>query len=195
MSVTRKEKRNKMLIVVFGSIIMIVLFFYLMDKDTKKAKQEAIDAQVQDLLGSDIEMDYPTSPRQVIMEFNKIIVCYYEKKLDDETIKKLMTQERVYFDQELLDNNTFENQFKDLKAEIEDYRKADRTIVNCAVAKGSSVEYWTKDDREYASILSSYTLKDSEVVKTYEKYILRKDDQGKWRILGWEISEPKDLNK
>lgn len=195
MSVTRKEKRNKTLIAVIGSIILIVLFFYFMDRDTKKAKQEAADEQVQELLGVDIEMDYPTTPRQVIMEFNKIIVCYYEKKLDEDSIKKLMAQERIYFDQELLENNTSENQLKDLKAEIEDYRKANRKVVGSSVAKGSSVEYWTKDDREYASIISSYTLKDSEVVKTYEKYVLRKDDQGKWRILGWEISEPKDLNK
>lgn len=195
MEVTKKERRNKMLIVVIGTILLVVLYFYFMDKNSKKAEEVALSEQVEKILGSDIEMDYPSTPREVIILFNDIMTCSYEENLDDDTLKKIISQERVLFDQELLDNNPLESQLADLKEDILDYQKAKRTIVTSAVAKSSSVEYWSKEGKEYASIIASYTLKDSEVVKTYEKYILRKDEQEKWRILGWQIASPTDLDK
>ncbi|WP_167957835.1 DUF6715 family protein [Anaerosporobacter faecicola] len=195
MAATKKERRNKMLVVVIGTFILVTLFFYFMKKDTEKAKEEAIKVEIENLLGSDIEMDYPSTPKEVIVLFNKLITCYYDEKLSDDTIKKVMAQERVLFDQELLNKNQFDDQFKDLKEEITDYRKAKRTIVGSSVGKSSSVEYYKKEGKEYASIIATYTLKDSEVTKTYQKYILRKDENGKWRILGWEITSPTDIGK
>ena len=195
MAVTKKERRNKMLIVVIGTILLVVLYFYFTNKESKKAEESALSEQVEKIIGSDIEMDYPSSPREVIILFNNIMTCSFKENLDDDTLKKIISQERVLFDQELLDNNPLESQLADLKEEILDYKKAKRTIVTSAVDKSSSAEYWSKDDKDYASIVASYTLKDSEVAKTYERYILRKDEQDKWRILGWQIATPIDLDK
>lgn len=195
MSVSKKERRNKTLITVLGTIILVVLYIFLMNRDTKKAQQENLSEQVLNVIGSDIEMDYPSTPREVIIKFNEIMTCCYENNLSDDTLKKLIMQERVLFDQELLEQNPIDTQLADLKEEILDYEKSKRTIISSAVAKSSSVKYSSKEDREYASIIASYTLKDSEVTKTYQKYILRKDDNDKWRILGWEITQPTDLNK
>ncbi|WP_310601976.1 DUF6715 family protein [Anaerosporobacter sp.] len=195
MATSKKEQRNKVLIIIIGTIVLVGLYLFFSNQNNKKREQAVIAEQVQKILDSDIEMDYPSSPREVIIQFNKILACYYKEKLDDDTLKKLMAQERVLFDQQLLDQNSIENQLKDLKAEILDFQKAKRSIVTSTVAKSSSVEYETKDGKEYASIIASYTLKDSEVVKTYEKYILRKDDQGKWRILGWEVTSSTDTSK
>ncbi len=195
MSVSKKERRNKRLITFIGIIILVGLYIFLMNRDTKKAQEENLSEQVLNVIGSDIEMDYPSTPREVIIKFNEIMTCCYEKNLSDDTLKKLIMQERVLFDQELLEQNPIDSQLKDLKEEINDYKKSKRTIISSAVAKSSSVTYWSKEDKEYASIIASYTLKDSEVTKTYEKYILRKDDNDKWRILGWEIAPPTDLDK
>ncbi|WP_455714928.1 DUF6715 family protein [Anaerosporobacter sp.] len=195
MAVSKKERRNKWLIVVIGTIILVALYIFLVNRDTKKAEQEDLAEQVQNVIGTDLEIDYPSTPREVIIKYNEIIACYYENKLDDDTIKKIMAQQRVLFDQELLEQNPIDSQLKDLKEELLDYQKNNRKFITSAVAKSSSVTYWSKDDRDYASIIATYTLKDSEVTKTYERYILRKDDQEKWRILGWQMTSPTDLDK
>ena len=192
MEVSKKERRNKMLIVVIGTIVLVALYFFFSNRDTNNTEKAVLTEQVQKVIGTDLEMDYPGSPREVIILFNKIIDCYYEDELDDETLGKVMAQERVLFDQELLEANSFDAQLEGLKEEILDYKKSKRVIVSSSVAKSSTVEYWSKDSKDYAGIIASYTLKDKEVTKTYERYILRKDDQGKWRILGWEVTSPPD---
>lgn len=195
MEVSKRERRNKMLVVIIGTIILVALYFYFTDRNSKKAEQTTMTEQVQQVLGTDLEIDYPSTPREVIVQFNKIIACYYESKLDDETLKKIVSQQRVLFDQELLDTNSIDSQLKDLKEEILDYQESKRVIVSSSVAKSSTVKYWSDEGKDYAGIIASYTLKDSEVVKTHETYVLRKDDQGKWRILGWEVTTPADTDE
>lgn len=195
MATSKREQRNKWIVVVVGTLFLVFLYFFFMNNNEKKAKETKISEEVKEILDTDIEMDYPGTPKELIILYNKIIACYYERKLDDKTLEKLVGQERILFDQELLDNNTFEDQMKDLKAEISDYRKVNRVIIGSAVAKSNSVDYYKKGEKEYASIVASYTLKDKEVKKTYERFTLRKDDNGKWRILGWEITSPVDLTK
>lgn len=195
MEVSKKERRNKMLVVVIGTIVLVGLYLFFANRDNKKAEQASITEQVQEVLGTDLEMDYPSTPREVIIQFNKIIACYYENKLDEETIKKIMEKQRALFDQELLEANSFDSQLKDLQEEILDYQESKRVIVSSSVAKSSTVKYWSDAGKDYAGIVASYTLKDDNVVKTYETYVLRKDDKGKWKILGWEVTSPTDTNK
>lgn len=195
MEVSKKERRNKMLVVVIGTIILVALYLFFTNKDNKKAEQAAITEQVREVLGTDLEMDYPGTPREVIIQFNKIIACYYENKLDEKTTEKIMEKQRTLFDQELLEANSFDSQLEVLQEEVLDYENSKRVIVSSSVAKSSSVKYWSAESKDYAGIVASYTLKDDKVVRTYETYILRKDDQGKWRILGWEVTTPTDSNE
>lgn len=195
MEVSKRERRNKMLVVIIGTIILVALYFYFTDRSNKKAEQTTMTEKVQKVVGTDLEMDYPSTPREVIVQFNKIIACYYDGKLDDETLRKIMNQQRVLFDQELLEANSIDSQLEELKAEILDYQETKRVIVSSSVAKSSTVKYWSDEGKDYAGIIASYTLKDSEVVKTHETYVLRKDDQGKWRILGWEVVTPTDTEE
>lgn len=191
MEVSKRERRNKTLIVVIGTIVLIALYFFFTNRDNKKVEQVALTEQVQKVISTDFEMDYPSTPREVIIQLNEIFDCYYKNDLDDKTLEKVMAQERILFDQELLEANSFDTQLEGLKEEILDYQKSKRKMVGSSVAKSSTVKYWSDAGRDYAGIIASYTSKDNEVTKTYERYILRKDDQGKWRILGWElISKP-----
>lgn len=190
MEVSKRERRNKLLVVIIGTIVLVALYFFFADRNNKKIEQTVMTERVQKVLGTDLDLDYPGTPREVIVEFNKIIACYYEGKLDDETLKKVMNQQRLLFDKELLEANSIDTQLKDLKEEILDYQKSKRVIVSSSVEKSSTVKYWSDEGKDYAGIIASYTLKDSEVVKTYQTYVLRKDDQGKWRILGWEVTSP-----
>lgn len=195
MEVSKRERRNKTLIVVFGTIALVALYFFFTNRDNKKVEQVALSEQVQKVIGTDFEMDYPSTPREVIIQLNEIFDCYYKNDLDDKTLEKVMAQERILFDQELLEVNSFDTQLEGLKEEILDYEKSKRTLVSSSVEKSSTVKYWTDEGKDYAGIIASYTSKDKEVTKSYERYILRKDDQGKWRILGWELTSKPNTDK
>lgn len=195
MEVSKRERRNKTLIVVFGTIVLVALYFFFTNRDNKKVEQVALSEQVQKVIGTDFEMDYPSTPREVIIQLNEIFDCYYKNDLDDKTLEKVMAQERILFDQELLEVNSFDTQLEGLKEEILDYEKSKRTLVSSSVEKSSTVKYWTAEGKDYAGIIASYTSKDKEVTKSYERYILRKDDQGKWRILGWELTSKPNTDK
>lgn len=195
MEVSKRERRNKTLIVVFGTIVLVALYFFFTNRDNKKVEQVALSEQVQKVIGTDFEMDYPSTPREVIIQLNEIFDCYYKNDLDDKTLEKVMAQERILFDQELLEVNSFDTQLEGLKEEILDYEKSKRTLVSSSVEKSSTVKYWTDEGEDYAGIIASYTSKDKEVTKSYERYILRKDDQGKWRILGWELTSKPNTDK
>lgn len=190
----KRDKKITRFIIFFGTLALIIVYIVSVNREEKRTKNEQAVKYVETIVSGDIELDYPGSPREVIMLFNKLISCYYESDLDDDVIKELMLRERQLFDQELLEHNTFKEQLKNLKAEIKEFKDSGRTIIGMQVQKSSGVETWKQADKEYASLIASYTLKDKDVTKTYERFIFRKDDEGKWRILGWQISPPIELN-
>ncbi|HAB61445.1 MAG TPA: hypothetical protein DCE48_12270, partial [Lachnospiraceae bacterium] len=112
MEVSKRERRNKTLIVVIGTIVLIALYFFFTNRDNKKVEQVALTEQVQKVISTDFEMDYPSTPREVIIQLNEIFDCYYKNNLDDKTLEKVMAQERILFDQELLEANSFDTQLE-----------------------------------------------------------------------------------
>jgi len=57
MEVSKRERRNKTLIVVFGTIVLVVLYLFFTNRDNKKVEQVALSEQVQEVIGTDFEMD------------------------------------------------------------------------------------------------------------------------------------------
>ena len=58
------------------------------------------------------------------------------------------------------------------------------------LAENSEVEYSTVDNQSYASMKCIYYLKDEKgTSKVEEIYVLRKDENDRWKILGWKEYE------
>ena len=94
---------------------------------------------------------------------------------------------RQLFDDELLQYNSEEDQLSGLKEEIQSYNDDEKKFVNFSVAEGSQVQYNTDDGRNYAKIRVSLVIK-VKGASAYpeEDYILRQDENGNWKILGWQ---------
>ena len=64
------------------------------------------------------------------------------------------------------------------------------------VISNKIVEYQTdKDGAQYASLHAEYWVRENNTTttKSYEKYMLRKDENGNWKILYWQLSEATDI--
>ena len=72
----------------------------------------------------------------------------------------------------------------DLKADIEDYHNKSKTIRSSNVCDSNDVVYQTVDGRECAYVTASYFMNENNSFdRTNEMYVLRKDDDGDWKIL------------
>lgn len=183
----------------FRGIILVVLvialglsaYTYILNNNTSTpAETDSAVSEVGKLASRDLETDYPNTPRKVIEYYSQIMKCLYEEELSEETLKKLVQQTRLLYDEELLAQNPEEDAWKNTKDYIEEYKKESRKITEYIIQDSKDIQYYTKDENSYAIITVLYFTRDkSGALKTYEDYLLRKNENGEWKILGWELTQ------
>lgn len=183
----------------FRGIILVVLvialglsaYTYILNNNTSTpAETDSAVSEVGKLASRDLETDYPNTPRKVVEYYSQITKCFYEEELSEETLKKLVQQTRLLYDEELLAQNPEEDAWKNIKDYIEEYKKESRKITEYIIEDSKDIQYYTKDENSYAIITVLYFTRDkSGTFKTYEDYLLRKNENGEWKILGWELTQ------
>lgn len=196
MNKSKKRTLKTICFMIVFSIVVIALYFIIKTR-TSPLITDSITSmtEVEKLLAKDIPNSYPSSPKEVLKLYSRITESLYNEDLDEDQIASLSKQIRCLYDEELLANKSYEDYLIDLKVEISEYRKANRTIINYLVEGNSAVVYWDKDKIDYASLVTSYSIKEeSDYSKIFEKFILRKDKEDKWKILGWKLSEKTEID-
>lgn len=194
----KKVNARKTVIIMLIFTVIILAFYYKITNNNDKNGDSIVKpkTEIEKLINKDLENSYPGSPREVVNFYSRIIKCFYESDLKEEQLDALTIQVRKLFDDELILNNPNEEYLEDLKEEIIEYKDAKRVIVNYIIQKSSMVEYSKSENRDYASIIASYTLKEKdERSKTYEQFILRQDENGNWKILGWAMTDSIDIQE
>ena len=195
MNKSKKKTAKTIVFMLVFSIVVIGLYFFIKTR-THPLAVESITSktEVEKLLSKDITNSYPSSPREVLKLYNRITKSFYNEGLKEEQIEQLANQMRYLYDDELLENKSYEDYLIDLKSDISEYQIAERTIINCVVEASSSVIYWESEKENYASIVANYMLKEGgDYSKIFEKFILRLDKDEKWKILGWDLSDKTDI--
>ena len=166
-------------------------FYYMSSKKDVSVENKTELTTLDKLILKDLESNYPSTPRAVVKLYNQIITCYYSSEFKDDEFEKLVDQALLLFDDELKAKNPKDEYMKTLSNEIEEYKTKDKTISQTAVCSSNDVLYRNDNGDEIAYVNASYFIKEGkEHVKTYEQYVLRKDEKGNWKILGYyEIEE------
>ena len=166
-------------------------FYYMSSKKDVSVENKTELTTLDKLILKDLESNYPSTPRAVVKLYNQIITCYYSAEFKDDEFEKLVDQALLLFDDELKAKNPKDEYMKTLSNEIEEYKTKDKTISQTAVCSSNDVLYRNDNGYEIAYVNASYFIKEGkEHVKTYEQYVLRKDEKGNWKILGYyEIEE------
>ena len=182
----------------FRGIILVILvialgmtvYTYSLNKGTLTPTEKNSEDEAGKLASRNLETDYPNTPRKVIEYYSQIMKCFYGEELREEILKKLVQQTRLLYDEELLAQNPEEDALKQTKDYIEEFRENNNKITEYIIEDSKDIEYYTKDDASYAIVTTAYFTRDkSGASKTYEDYLLRKDKDGNWKILGWELTE------
>lgn len=182
--------------IIIGVICAALVFgyyFYLSTRDRSESPGDE-PTEVEQVLDLDLKDKYPTTPREVVKVYNQILCCYYNEEYSEKEFQKLIEQQRSLFDEELLGNNP-EPQFgNSMRNDINDYKENKRTIEGTTLCSTDEVVYKTVDDRECAYVTCSYFIKNGNegFDRSYQRYVLRKDDDGNWKILVYYLIEGED---
>ena len=183
----------------FIAILIMALFvggaFYIVANRSERIAeaQSAKMTAVQEVLSRNLETNYPASPREVVKYYSEISRCFYGEEYSDEELESLAAKSREVFDDELVANQTDEQYLAALKIDIAANKEDKKTISSFSVSSSTDVEYYDFQGDEWAQLYCFYTFRVSSVIQTVqEKYLLRKDENGHWKIFGWKLVE--DVN-
>ena len=180
----------KVLIIGLVLICLVAGYYYYLSNKRQKAMEEtpAKATAVEEALSYNFERNYPPTPKEVVKLYSDITQCYYNQTYSDEELEELAKMSMKLMDPELRLNNPEEAYLESLKTEIADKRSQDCKIYSYNTSSSTDVEYYTKDEREMASLYCTYTIRlGTSIGNTTEQFLLRKDEEGHWKILGWLV--------
>lgn len=176
-------KKLRVVIVIVICVCLCVGYYYYL---TNRSIKSSAPTETEELINKDLDKTYPTTPREVIKLYNRILVCLYNEEVSGDDVEALGEQARRLFDEELLARNPEDIYLLSLETDLEEYAEEKKKIISVTVSTSKEVDYKEVNGEECAYVEASYYIKgekDSE--RAGQIYILRRDENGRWKILGF----------
>ena len=198
----RYVKTVIIMLIVVG--ILVGFYLFLSHRNEQETSTEAnADRHVKDmtttqkLIAEAPFKQYPATPVQVLKYYNEITVCFYNEEYSEEELKELGQISRSLMDDELVAQQSEDQFFQQLKLDIANLKaQGDHgtTIYKIDVTSSIDVEYFDYQGEECARLYNTYTMKQMIEGSLYYPviryvYVMRRDDVGHWRILGFKKDE------
>lgn len=195
MSIKKNTKMATVGMPVFLIVLSLVLIggYWYIDQRPENTETENM-TEVEVLLAKDMENFYPSTPRSVVLFFGRIMQCIYTQNITEEELRSLVELQQKLFDEELLAINPIDSFYQSAYIEWQTFKENEILFAGYQADRASNVKTWKKDGVEYASLIMYYSLReDGKVGANYNEFVLRKNDQNQWKILGWRKTEPQEL--
>ena len=89
---------------------------------------------------------------------------------------------------------TEEEYLASLREDILEFNSLGIVVSGYTVSSSTDVEEFVVDGRECARLYATYRLRQgTEYIYSNEVFIMRKDENGHWKILGWELLEEEEV--
>lgn len=189
------DKMTKKIVGAFAAILVIAALiltgYFMMNKQAEKKAEESVlpTTEVGKLLAKDLETKYPETPTEVVKLYWRINRCIYNEDTSEKDMEAVLKQLRNLYDNELLqdEKNTYENMLKKLKDDKKKRVDAGQTFLPSVVQKNNALEIVKMDGKDSTAVMTATTIKGKEeTTKVYERFVCRRGDDGKWKILGWQ---------
>lgn len=190
----KSSKVAKIVIIVVVLAAAILAYYYYLGHRTKRqeAEEAAVATVVQSVLMRDLEHNYPPTPKEVVKYYAEITECFYNETYSDEELVQLANKIQMLYDAELVANKTQEQYLEDLRNDIVEMKGKQLLIASYEVSASTDVEEFTQDGYSCARLYCTFYLRqpgNGSRVPSLERFILRKDEDGHWKIFGWELVE------
>ena len=164
-------------------------YFYLSNR-SDRGEEEMETTKVQEVLLRDLTRNYPASPKEVLRYYSEILQCMYNEDCTEEELEQLANRAMEICDEELVSYQS-EEFISRLKEDVQAYKDQNVQISSYKTSNSTDVDYFTKDGRECARLYCTYTLRVRTSLQALDEiFIMRKDEEGHWKILGWDEADP-----
>ena len=188
----KKFKMSTSIIIIVVSVAVILgIFVWLTNYFSKDDEPTEVEiSAVQNVLLRNLDNNYPPTPKEVLKYYSDITQCFYAGGYTDDELVELADRALELYDDELVANQDYDTYLKDLKSEIENFKEKDWNISSYSTSSSTEVEYFERDGYEWAQLYAFYSVRQStQIVKVTELFLMRKDEDGRWKIYGWEQAE------
>ena len=190
----KKFKMSTSIIIIVVSVAVIVGAFLLISNYFAK-EDEPSDVQiaaVQNLLLRNMENNYPPTPKELLKYYSDITQCFYAGGYSEEEFIQLANRALELYDEELRANQDYDVYIDDLRSEIDSYKEKNWSISSYSTSASVEVEEFERDGYEWAQLYAFYNVRQStHIVKVTELFLMRKDENGRWKIYGWQEVDTK----
>ncbi|MBO6137281.1 MAG: hypothetical protein J6O71_01580 [Lachnospiraceae bacterium] len=176
---------KKILLLLIVAAVFVVIFYRVANRP--RQAEEGKLSQVQNVLQRDLDYNYPPSPREVVRYYAELSQCLYLADISDKEIEDIGIQMRELFDSELKDNQPQSDYLNNLKVDVAMFREEQRKVISFTISSSTDVEFSETDKGDLATLYCMFTMqKGNQNYSDNEHFILRKDERGHWKILGWQ---------
>lgn len=182
-----KNVSGKGIFVMVVLALLVLATFYIINNRARRIEKDVEKVSpVKELLVMDLSTNYPNTPKEVVKLYSEITRCFYGESYSEEEFLALAKMSRQLFDQELVDNQDEESYIRALRAEVALYKQKNSTISSVSISSSADVEYYNFKDDEWAQLIAIYSIKTGNSTSpTKDRFLLRKDDDGHWKIFGF----------
>ncbi|MCM1158698.1 MAG: hypothetical protein NC300_08730 [Bacteroidales bacterium] len=183
----KKAGTNGFILAVALLVIAGLGYYIYLNNHASDKKETTEQSEKAKLYNYDFTENYPKTVREAVKLHCRYLKSIYNREWEEEELFVANQQIRKLMDDELLANNSEESQLKGLKEEMLLFEENKQKIISYSIAETSQIQYNTEGKNEYAKIKVTLVMKTgSSSLSGDEEYILRKDNEGKWKILGWQ---------
>lgn len=178
---------KSIVLVILGAAVVLGVYLAI-TRTHKPAKEESYKLTVVDeITTTDLDKNYPADPRMVIDLYSRIMKILYKETYTEEQEDRMLKVLAGLMDEELMANQS--NFAGAMKGEVELRRTGDYSIATYEVQSRSPDEVKV-GGRKMCNMDCTYYLRKGtgHVVIPYH-FVMRQDDQGRWKILGWTVDE------
>ena len=192
------KKRYKSIVVIIVVLFVLAVlgaFVYLNNRPTTAGdEEEVVISNVDNVVLRNLEMNYPPTPKELLKYYSEITVCFYEENLSEEDLTRLAQTARKLYDDELCAGVTEEEYIASLREDILEFNSMGVVVSGYTVSASTDVEEFVVDGRDCARLYVTYRLRQgTEYIYSSEVFIMRKDEDGHWKILGWDLLEEEEV--
>ena len=183
---------------IFKSGIVILIFvvgmlgyyYYLSNRASRVTEENVKLTVAQELINRNLSYTYPPSPREVIKFYSDITKCFYNETYSGAELEQLAEQTYRLYDEKLKDENDWNAYLVNLTVQINAYKEKNMRISSYFLPSSDDVVYYNRGEEKYAKMPCSYIVQSGSHKRTVDEiFVLHKDEEGHWRILGWQLAD------
>ena len=189
MEESKKNSIVKAVVLMVLAAIVVLAAFVIITRGGNSSNTTTEDeelTEVQKITTIDLSREYPQTPVTVSDLYIRIMKVLYKQTYSDEEYEKMTDLLKGIFDAELLANQS--NWPEGIKTDVDEKKAGDYSITKYQVLS-SDLQETNEKGEEIANVLAKISFRHGTSTARYNYlFVLRKDSDGLWKIMGWNVT-------